>query len=70
MSEERLQKILARAGIASRRKAEEMIEAGQVALRIAPSRPREAMASLACPSAAGRSEIGTHTSVDIGLFPA
>ncbi len=30
MSEERLQKILARAGIASRRKAEEMIEAGQV----------------------------------------
>jgi 23S rRNA pseudouridine2605 synthase len=30
MSEERLQKILARAGIASRRKVEEMIEAGQV----------------------------------------
>jgi 23S rRNA pseudouridine2605 synthase len=32
MSEERLQKILARAGIASRRKAEEMIEAGQVTI--------------------------------------
>jgi 23S rRNA pseudouridine2605 synthase len=30
MSEERLQKILARAGVASRRKVEEMIEAGQV----------------------------------------
>jgi 23S rRNA pseudouridine2605 synthase len=30
MSEERLQKILARAGIASRRKAEELIEGGQV----------------------------------------
>jgi 23S rRNA pseudouridine2605 synthase len=32
MSEERLQKILARAGIASRRKAEEMIVAGQVTI--------------------------------------
>ena len=31
MSEERLQKILARAGIASRRKAEEMIAAGMPA---------------------------------------
>ena len=30
MAEERLQKIIARAGIASRRKAEEMIQAGQV----------------------------------------
>jgi 23S rRNA pseudouridine2605 synthase len=32
MAEERLQKILARAGIASRRKAEELITAGQVAV--------------------------------------
>ncbi|HSL81356.1 MAG TPA: S4 domain-containing protein, partial [Thermoanaerobaculia bacterium] len=30
MSEERVQKILARAGVASRRKVEELIEAGRV----------------------------------------
>ncbi len=71
MSEERLQKILARAGIASRRKAEEMIEQGLVtvngevagsATRPIPSATRSRSRAGGCCRSTGRTTTSCSTS--------